>query len=92
MSKNAWKHETYNGWSNWYTWNIAMWFQNDYNVSLWIQEYVEDRQSEGKSLNYDGLLEYMGVEKGTETPDGVALWSQYVSRPEMRQMLAEYSW
>jgi hypothetical protein len=53
-------NETYNGWKNWATWNVALWLGNDEALYKMARRFV----------NYKDLaneLELCGV---AETPDG----------------------
>ena len=40
---------TYNGWSNWVTWNFKLWIDNDYQTYLHFESMVEEHK--GKLLN-----------------------------------------
>jgi hypothetical protein len=53
--------ETYNGWANWETWNVALWIQNDEGL------YAAARQCRG---SYADLLALLWECGSTETPDG----------------------
>ena len=55
--------ETYNGWANWETWNVALWIQNDEGL------YAVARQCRG---SYAKLLEILWECGSKETPDGCA--------------------
>lgn len=91
MSKQTirtYKSKEYNGWSNWYTWNVAMWLQNTLDDLEAIEYYREDQQLRGKSLNYDRFLEHAGIDPKEKTPDGVMYGSSSINRKEMREMLA----
>jgi hypothetical protein len=83
------KHEPYNGWSNYFTWNVALWLGNDEGLYSLVTEYTKRQQKAGYSLNYDEFLLYAGIPTGTKTPDGVAFHSSNVNRNEMREVLAE---
>jgi hypothetical protein len=64
---------SYNGWSNWSTWNIALWLQNDeglYNAAL-------------EAGNYETLLEVLYSCGVKETPDGANFWSPEVNVIEL---------
>jgi len=87
--QNTWKHQPYNGWSNWFTWNIALWLHNDYHVSQLIAEYSERQHRLGRAMDYDKFLTLAGIEKGEKTPDGVAYHSPNVNRQDLRELLAE---
>lgn len=39
---------TYNGWSNWETWNFKLWIDNDYHTHLYFESMVEENK--GKLL------------------------------------------
>ena len=51
----------YNGWTNYETWNVALWIQNDVNLYYLAQEI-------GNYIDFIDLLNDEGI---VETPDGV---------------------
>jgi hypothetical protein len=70
--------QTYNGWANYETWNIALWIQNDeglYNLALTLSDYKE---------LVDVLYQEYGV---TETKDGVKFNSPKINRIELDDMM-----
>ena len=72
--------ETYNGWSNYETWNVALWIQNDfdlYSIGCSCSDYTE-------FLSYitEGVI-------SNKTPDGVYYNSIFLSHLELDQMIQE---
>ena len=64
---------TYLGWTNYETWNVALWLQNDeglYNLACECGSYEDTIES---------LIE-MGI---TKTPDGVRYDDPKINRAEM---------
>ena len=66
-SINLWdKQEKYNGWSDWTTWNVALWINNDegfYNIAKDCKDY------------FDFLYEMQAMIGSFATPDG-ADWGE----------------
>ena len=66
-SINLWdKKEKYNGWSDWTTWNVALWINNDqcyYNIAKECKDYM------------DFLYEMQAMIGSFATPDG-ADWGE----------------
>ena len=66
-SINLWdKKEKYNGWSDWTTWNVALWINNDegfYNIAKDCKDYM------------DFLFEMHSMIGSFATPDG-ADWGE----------------
>jgi hypothetical protein len=81
--------EEYNGWSNRFTWNVALWLGSDESLYRDLVEYVTHQRKTGKSVRYDGFLKYAGIPRGTRTPDGVAFHSPNVNRAEMLDFILE---
>lgn len=71
--------EKYNGWTNYETWNVALWIGNDeglYNLARECRTYarfVEDMRELGQ----------------TETPDGVAYNDSGLDLEELEEMMSE---
>ena len=72
--------DTYNGWKNWTTWNVALWINNDtgfYGVAQQVETFGE-------------FLLWILPEDGTgdfKTPDG-AIW-QEADLIEMTELIQE---
>jgi hypothetical protein len=61
------KNETYNGWANYNTWNVALWLQND--------EFLNMEAMKFSSKGYLAFVKYMssmGGDISFKTPDKVA--------------------
>ena len=67
--------ETFNGWTNYKTWNVALYINNDESVYNLIQE--------GDICCYEELLEMLYDCGSTETPDGVKWADPEVNRVEL---------
>jgi len=67
--------ETYNGWTNYKTWNVALWIQNDESIHNFIQE--------NDVCCYEELLESLYDCGSKETPDGVKWNDPEINRIEL---------
>jgi hypothetical protein len=74
------KAHTYNGWTNYETWNVALWLGNDeglYNLARSHRTYTDVR---------DDLRE-LGQ---TETPDGVSYNDSGLDIDELNDLIEEF--
>ena len=72
--------EKYNGWSDWTTWNVALWIRNDlcyYNIAKDCKDYM------------DFLYEMQAMIGSFATPDG-ADWGE-ANIGEMNELIEEIS-
>jgi hypothetical protein len=63
----------YNGWTNYSTWNVALWLQNDESLYTAAME----------AGNYENLLELLYDCGVKETRDGVSFWDPEVNVVEL---------
>ena len=72
--------QTYNGWTNYETWNAALWLQNDEGLYHLAQEWAEHGY---KSLSH------MLMEFSPATPDNVKWDDDSLNTVELNEMLSE---
>ena len=73
--------ETMHGWSNWETWNVALWIQNEfefYSVALAAGDYREF------------LAAIADSNVGLTTPDGVPWFSSAINHAEIDSMIEAF--
>ena len=71
---------TYNGWTNYETWNVALWIGNDERLYSMAREYKF----------YENFAEAMKYELGMyETPDGVSWTDSALDMDELNEMMEE---
>ena len=73
-------HETYQGWSNYETWNVALWLGNDEGLYHMAREWAEHGY---KSLSH------MFIEFTPATPDGVKWNDSNLNICELDEMLTD---
>lgn len=72
---------TYNGWTNYETWNVSLWIQND-----------EDLYKIAKTFRHSGyryLIQVLYDHGSTETPDGVKWNDPDINIQELDEMLMD---
>lgn len=75
----------YNGWANYDTWNVALWFNNDYGMYA----YVHYCDKHYKEPTYLDMCEWLGIESTDETPDGVRYLGDSIDTGELDDLLFE---
>ena len=74
--------ETFNGWANWETWNVALWLQND--------EFIYHHAKANQNLGYkDWARRYRDETGEFETPDGAQWLSSAVDLDSLDDLLAD---
>jgi hypothetical protein len=69
-----------NGWTNYETWNVALWMGNDerlYNIASRCKDYAEYK-------------EHMRACCSTGTSDGVSWWSDRLDTDELDELILEF--
>lgn len=70
---------TYNGWTNYETWNVSLWIQNDEGLYNAARRYD----------SYDELLQDLYDCGSKETPDGVKWNDPKINHVEINEMLQD---
>ena len=70
---------TYNGWTNYQTWNVALYIQNEYNL------YLESL----RHTSYIEMIPFLQMMMGDKTPDGVRWDDIELDTNELDEMLNE---
>ncbi len=68
---------SYNGWTNWETWNVAMWIGNDEMFHRMMTQGAK-----GDWEQFKALAMQFGI---TKTPDGVSFEDPEVNQDELRK-------
>lgn len=76
---------TYNGWANYDTWNVALWFDNDEGSYYLVRDYAKAT----KTPTYRGLIEFAEL-GGSQTPDGVAYLGESLDYSELDEWVREH--
>jgi hypothetical protein len=79
----------YSGWSNYQTWNVALWLNNDPGLYEVACKYVREARGCGDAITYPAFLKFAGVEAGDTTPDGTPWRSTKVDRSEIVELLID---
>ena len=74
--------QTYNGWTNWETWNVALWVQND--------EYLYKEARRYRHLGYNAFASMMmEFDDNNATPDGAKWDDPKLDIDELNEMIEE---
>jgi hypothetical protein len=67
--------QTYQGWTNYQTWNVVLWIQNDEGLYNLVNEF--------EIACYEDLLDVLYECGSKETPDGVKWTDPKINRAEI---------
>lgn len=77
---------TYNGWTNYHTWNVALYIANEYPLYIAAREYAQEKTE----ATYRGYLDrHMSPEFGDITPDGVSWTDPALDHDELDAFIRE---
>jgi hypothetical protein len=80
--------ETFNGWKNRQTWNVALWISNDEALYQVAREYAVDARRRGGRARYSFFIRYAGL-GGSKTPDGISYLGTRLDYEALDAMLQE---
>ena len=78
--------DTYNGWKNRQTWNVALWINNDEGLYRAAVEYVNSHDNRRKL--YADFIRSMGMEYN-RTPDNIAWLGSRLDYAELNAMMRD---
>ena len=82
--------ETFQGWANYETWNVALYINNEFDLYTLACDYVKQAKKFGQKVSYDNLIPAIEYARGTQiTPDGVRWMDGLIDTDEMDEMLEE---
>ena len=81
---------TYNGWTNYETWNVALYIQNEYPIYQDAVRYVNQCRRLDEKVDYTIFADVVAMVYGAKTPDGVS-WTDIsqLDTSELDEMLEE---
>ena len=80
---------TYNGWTNYETWNVSLYINNEYEIYMTALEWVKNRLWDNQSVDYDTFRHTLNSLFGDKTPDGVWWDDDTLDHQELTEMLHE---
>jgi len=81
MTQTTMTNDTYNGWANYETWNVALYIQNDYGMYQLARMY--------RHHGYKSLSHMLEESYGSVTPDGVYWKHADLDIDELNEMLED---
>lgn len=60
---------TYEGWTNWETWNVALWVDNEFRLYTAKIALLRELQETGQSVTADHVWEFVRQNMNGRTPD-----------------------
>lgn len=78
-----------NGWTNYSTWNIALFIQNEYPLYKAALSYASYQQELNLPVRYEEFCQYNMDLLGQITPDGVSWTHPELDTDELDEMLQE---
>ncbi len=80
---------TYNGWTNYETWNVALYIGNDEGLYSIACDYVRDIRRHNMAVSYEDFAQSLQECGGYITPDGVSWTHPTLDIDELNEMLEE---
>ncbi len=78
--------ETYNGWKNRQTWNVALWINNDESLYRAAVGFMKDHKTTKKA--YTDFIKYVGLDE-SKTPDGINFISTRLDYVALNSMMRD---
>ena len=88
-NKTTMTNSTYQGWTNYGTWNVALYINNEYGMYMTALDWVKHQLWYDASVDYDIFRHTMTELFGDKTPDGVSWNDQCLDHQELSEMLQE---
>ena len=80
---------TYQGWTNYETWNVALYINNEFPIYSLACEWVKYQKEEGLPVKYDTFRHTLSELFGKKTMDGVDWNDTVIDDTELDEMLME---
>lgn len=88
MKQGNWKLQKYNGWKNYYTWNVMLYLNNDEGYYSTVKAFRDEVKSKRLRATWTQFLWFSGLTY-SKTPDGVAFNNKNLCRRELIQAIME---